>query len=232
MGDGAERQHAFVVVVVLLVLEEDLVGIDPLGLGRFLLHDGEAVAAGNQRRPVDEQPQRRRGEQHGEHRSEQAGRIAAGKGAGNLQHHVAEDAAEAGRQRPGRRRRDAAGDRGGEQREAEPGKSPLRQLVDAARGEQEKAPGDRRDESGDRRQAEELHGEVGENRACIAHGVGDGVVGGVAEARIGDVPCGQAGDAERHRRKQAGADDAPDLAAREGADAMARIGQRERCRCP
>ena len=58
------------------------------------------------------------------------------------------------------------------------------------------APDDGRHQRRDRRQAEELHGEVGEHRAGIAHRVGHRIVGGVAEARIGDVPGAEAASAK------------------------------------
>ena len=101
--------------------------------------------------------------------------------------------------------------------------------VDAARRKQQIPPDDSRNQRGNRGKAEELHGEVGEDRAGIAHGVGDGVVRGVRKAWIGNVPGGEAGDPEGDSQEQAGADQPADLPPRESLDAVARIGHRERC---
>ena len=227
MGDGAKRQYALVTFVLILV-EQQFVLLARIGLAGTL-HDGKAVPARNQRRAIGEQPQGRRGKHKGDDAGEKTLRIAADGDARDLQHHVAEHAAKAGRQRPGAGRCDAAGDRGGKQRKAEPGQPALAQPVDAARGEEQETPDYCRHQAGDGGKAEELHGEVAENRARIAHGVGDDIVGGVREARIGDVPGGQAGDAESREHEQAGADQPSDLPPRKRLDAVSRVGQRDRC---
>ena len=85
------------------------------------------------------------------------------------------------------------------------------------------APDHRRHQRGDRGQAEELHGEIGEHRAGIAHGVGDRVVGGVAEARIGDVPRAKAGEAEGDGGQKRQARRPADLPARECLKAVPRL---------
>ena len=91
---------------------------------------------------------------------------------------------------------------GEEQRGAEPGGGAPGQAVDAARRGEEEAPDHRRHQRGDGGQAEELHGEVGKDRARIAHRIGDGVVGGMAEAGIGDVPGAEAGQREGDAREK------------------------------
>src|SRR5690606_28764108 len=52
-------------------------------------------------------------------------------------------------------------------------------------------------------QTEELHQQVGDDRAGISHGVRHRIVGGMAEAWIGDVPRPECGEAEAGQRKRA-----------------------------
>ena len=225
MGDGAERQDA--AVVFLLVVEGASSSTFCFRLGRR--QDGEAVLAGVEAGAIGEKVEGRPDQQDRQQRGQKAGRIAAaGEDGRDLQHHVAEDAAEPGRQRPGLGRRGAAGDRSKEQRRAEPGGGALGQIVDAARRGEEEAPDHRRHEGGDGGEAEELHRQVGKDRARITHGVGDRRIGGVAEARIGDVPGAEAGEPEGDGGEKPDAGQAPRLAAQEGLKAMPRIVQRKR----
>ena len=105
----------------------------------------------------------------------------------------------------------------------------LRQIVDAARGGEEKAPDHRRRERGDGRKAEELHRQVGKDCARIAHRVGDRRIGGMAETRVGDVPGAEAGKPEGDGSKKAEACKAPGLAAQESLKPMPSVVQRNRC---
>ena len=110
------------------------------------------------------------------------------KSAGKSQDHVAENAAEAARQRPGDRRGNAAESGGGKHRAAEPGGRALEDAVEGFAEDQYQCPGNdgkQRDDAGD---AEELHEDIGEGRTGITEDVGRGISGRIGEARIGDVP--------------------------------------------
>ena len=203
----AEGQHALVILV--LVVLSDVV--------RAVVGAPAAPAAAmDQPGAVAEQPEAGQGEQDGDDDRGDTGRIGAYEQRRQPQRHVAEDAAEAGGQGPCGRRREAAGHAGDEDGRGEPCREPARHAVDAARRHEEDAPDDRRDEPDDGRKAVELHGEVGEDGARIAHGIGDGIRRRVAEARIGDVPRAEAGEREGDEDEQANAGETPYLAQREG----------------
>ena len=75
--------------------------------------------------------------------------------------------------------------------------------------------------------------DVGDHRAGIAHRVGDRIVGGVAEARIVDIPGAQRGERESDACQQRHAGGPAGLPAREGAKAaIVVVGQMESAESP
>jgi len=206
VNQGAERQDALVALVV-VVLPGDL---------RVFLAVRREAAATEQAGAVGEQPEARRREDNADDDRGEAGGIGADQQRRQAQRHVAENAAEAGGKGPGLRRREAAGHAGDEDGPGEPGGQPARHAVHAVRRDQEDAPGDGRDKADHRREAIELHDEVGEDGARITHGIGDGVRRRVAEARIGNVPRTEAGEREGDEGEQADAGETSHLAEREG----------------
>ena len=210
VGDGTERQDAAVFVV--LVVERLFLGLwfRP-GRGE----DGETVLAGVEAGAIGGKVKGRPDQKDRQKRGQEAGRIAAaGEDGRDLEHHVAEDAAEPGGQRPRLGRRCAAGDRSEEQRGAEPRGSAPGHIVDPARGGEKETPDHRRHEGGNGGETEELHRQIGKDGAWITHGVGDRSIGGVAEGGIGDVPGAEAGQPEGDECKQPDAGQTPRLGRR------------------
>ncbi len=101
---------------------------------------------------------------------------------------VADDPAEPGRQGPAAGRRERARDRRRGPRAADPQRQPQVQAADLARAHELPAPDRDRGQEQHRCEPEELHREVGDDRARQAEEVAHRGVGGVVEARILDRP--------------------------------------------
>ncbi len=204
MRRRADGRHHEAVAILALVLVVEIVLLDRACLPAARRGCGELVrdrAAAEKGRGEGEQPQRRHGEDGGREDGGGARGIAARKPGRDRQHDIADHAAEPGGQRPRLGRGDAADHAGGECCPAEPGAGARRDAVDPACRDEAQRPGHGRDQRHHGAEAEELHQQVGHHRAGIAHGVGDDIVGGVAEGRVGDVPRPEAGEAERRRRE-------------------------------
>ncbi len=226
MGDFAQRQNAGSLVVV----DRSVLEIGKVG-PRRLLDGGKTVAPHDETGAIGGDHKRRQREDGGDAAGDDARGIAAKEEGRDLQHHVAEHAAEAG----------GSGQVGGgvtQPAMALPARKPRTMRRRGAACDRRRAPRGRDAPDGGGRQscnggeAVELHGEIGKHRARIAHRVGDEVVGGVAEARVGDVPRAEARQSEGDDAQQRQARGAAELAAQEGLDAESRAAHRERCRCP
>ncbi len=159
-------------------------------------------AAANEARPKCEQRQSGDREDDAENGGHQARRISAEHESRQLQHDVAEYTAKAGRQRPGCVGCKAAGNTCRKHPAEEPNRRTRRLAIDAMARHQQHAPDRQRHENGQCGQTEELRREIGENSAGIADRIGDRIVGGMAEARIGNIPGRQRRHAERGQTKQ------------------------------
>ena len=224
MRDGAERKHAGIVVLFIVI------GFSFIGRRMALATEFLAFCRGLDRlvaiqyaRAEQQQHECRDGQHHADGHGNEAFWIRADRQRRHGQHKIAEDAAKPGRKRPGGRRRDTAGDGGGQHCAGEPGCKPPQRPVDRPRPGDECGPDDRRRDGDKRRQAEELHREIGEDRTGIAHGVGDWIIGGMAEARVGDVPGRKRGHLHRDQRQQRQTTEARRLTLDEGKDAAVRI---------
>ena len=159
MGDRAERQNALVTVIPVLerVVRD---GLLRLALG-FRLRDRCCTAEQQAGTKYGEADCRQR-ECASQGHSDKSDGIAADDQRRNLQHHVAEHATHAGRQRPSIGRCHAASYAGKQQRRTEPGERTLDLAVDIAGRKEKDTPHDRRNERGHRRQTIELHSKVRE----------------------------------------------------------------------
>ncbi len=118
--------------------------------------------------------------------------------AGRTEHHggrahqrVADDAAKSGRQRPRPTMRPAACKTRRYHGAEDPAADPQRLAVEAAMGQHAPAPDRDGEDQHDRAEAENLHQEIGADRAGIADDVADRTRCRVAEARILHRPCHQ-----------------------------------------
>ena len=117
--------------------------------------------------------------------------------------HIAEDATEAGRQRPMRRDGHQRGNAGSTERAQEQEGQTRADPRQAAVGEQRPPPERQRDHDGDRRKAEHLHQEIGDDRAGAAQPVVNRGGRRMIEARVLDRP-GHQGEAEGHEAGEQG----------------------------
>ncbi len=111
---------------------------------------------------------------------------------------VAHHAAEPGRQRPGGVMRKAAGKAGRNHGAENPAAKPQRLAIERAMGQHAPAPHRDGEDQHDRAEPENLHQQIGADRAGIADDVADRARGGVAEAWILHRPGHQ------RRRRDAG----------------------------
>ena len=234
--DQSEPRRAFVVfvfVVVLLHQGGDVVVVQLLVDLRF---GGDGAGDRPHRRDASfvvglDRPDEAAGVEHqgdgrggdheaGDERAQAGGRGADEEGRDALQQ-VAQRAAEAGRQRPARRHGEGGERQRGHQRAGDPAnrgpaRQPGRQGEDGAPG-----PDHRRQQEQRGAEPEKLGQEVGDDRAGEAQNVADGVVGGVAEARVVDRPGGEAGGGHRRQSQNRQPDHGADVAAQDVADRAA-----------
>ena len=111
---------------------------------------------------------------------------------------VADHAAEPGRQRPRAAMRPAAREPRRDHHAENPAADPQRFAVEAAMGQHAPAPNRHGKDQHDRAEPEDLHQQIGADRAGIAGDVADRARGRVAQARILHRPCHQ------RRRRHAG----------------------------
>ena len=116
---------------------------------------------------------------------------------------IADHAAEPGRQRPCAAMRPAAGKARRDHRAEDPAAEPQRFAVEGAMGQHAPAPHRDRQDQHDRAEAEDLHQQIGADRAGIAEDVADRARGGVAEARVLHRPRHQRGGSDAGQRDQA-----------------------------
>src|SRR5712671_1151111 len=92
---------------------------------------------------------------------------------------VADDAAKPGRQRPGAAMRPAAGKTGRDHHAQDPAAKPQRFAIEGAAGQHAPAPDRDRQDQHDRAKSQNLHQEIGADRAGVAEDVADRARGGV-----------------------------------------------------
>ncbi len=186
-SEAAEKAEPALARTFLLASLVLLLDFDCAAAADFRRGESRAAQAG---RP--EEAEREPGKDDEERRIETGGERAAAEPLSEPQEDVADGAAEAGRKRPlgddGQ-----AGERGRKQEHAEDPRPGLAQWP-ARRAGAKEIPADRRERKDNARngEAEELHGEVGEGRARSTEEIAGGTVDRVAEARIVDVPGGEA----------------------------------------
>ena len=117
-------------------------------------------------------------------RPRQAGQRAAGKQGGEPQHPVADDAAEADRQRPSRSARERGGTSGGQQNGEDAEREPNALALQRPMGGESPAPnGDRQDQR-ERCHAKKLDQKIGDNGPRYPEHVAYRCIGGMAERRV------------------------------------------------
>ncbi len=142
---------------------------------------------------------------HRDRRVEEAreGPGRAGDRLGGAEQRVARDAAEAGRQRPARGRRERARHAARRAEADDPEQQPQLQPRQPVGAQEPHAPHRRRQREGQGPEAEELHAEIRHHRTAEAEEVAGRPRGGVVEARVVDRP-GREGDREAGRPDEQG----------------------------
>ncbi len=128
--------------------------------------------------------ERRQPERHRDDQARRAGQRATRHIGGQAQQAIADHAAETGRQRPGGGAREARRESGRERRAHDPQREPQALAVEPPMGEQTPAPECDRQHDRDRGETEQLHQQVGRDRAPRAEQIAHRRAGGVAQARI------------------------------------------------
>ncbi len=200
MNGRADRNHGEARLILALRLVET-----GLGTVFFRLHPqpvpfsrraGEPDARGSgQREDCDS----RKGRPCRRHAPARARKQVTGQGEQGVADHPAQSA----RQRPASRRRKKRRERGGRRDTSDIEARLHAQAVEPALGQELPAPEGGRRERGDTGEAEQLHGDVGGDRARLAQEVVDWRAGRMIEARVGDRP-GEKGKAEPHNTGERG----------------------------
>ena len=166
MGDPAERYRATFALVIDCVIH--MAPARPPSQAGGNRKADQRSCAGNDR----------------DRRPRQTGQRAAGKQGGEPQHPVADDAAEADRQRPGRSARERGGTSGGQQDGEDAEREPNALALQRPMGGESPAPnGDRQDQR-ERRHAKKLDQKIGDNGPRYPEHVAYRCIGGMAERRV------------------------------------------------